>query len=304
MALAAAAEPASSAPPPPVAETPAVEAPHREVLQFAYSLMDHGDYYRAITELERYSFLEPGAPETWSANLAIGRAYELGGKASDAATWLQRMQGLTTTPQLRADLLVELAYARYLAGSSQVASDDLERFLGDAQSSGEASHDTRERARYLLGWTYLTSSRLPEAAETFRAIDLPYSKSLALDVLGGTELPHKSPVLAGALSAVVPGLGHVYLGQPFIGLAAFGWNALFGFATYDALHRKIWGVGSVLAGLELLWYGGAIFGAVSGAQKYNRDAELNFLDTMKSHYDPAPTSWPPGGGASATFDVH
>jgi tetratricopeptide (TPR) repeat protein len=272
------------------------EGKHEDVLAFAYSLMEQGDYYRAITEFKRFGFLEPQSPDTFPAYLSIGRAYELGGKPADAATWLQHLEPMAGTPQLHADLLVEVAFAHYLAGASPIAAEDLRMFLENPQQSGTASHETKERAYYLMGWAYLTSNEVDHAADAFSHLDLPYAHQLAEDAQAHAHLPSKSPVLAGVLSALLPGLGHVYLGQPAIGAAAFGWNALFGFATYDALHHKLWGVGAVLGGLELLWYGGAVFGAISGAFKYNRDAELNHLDELKHKYDPAPPSWPPSGG--------
>jgi hypothetical protein len=271
-----------------------------EALRFGTALMDAGDYYRAISEFKRVGYLQPGSPEAFACSLAIGRAYEKAGRAPGAAVWLEHLQYETTTPQLRADLLVEMAYARYLAGSAPTAVDDLARFLDDPQVSGSASRDTRQRARYLLGWAEVSSNLLPQAAETFRAVDLPYASALADRVLEGTRRPYRSKLLAGVLSAVVPGLGHVYVGQPLIGLAAFGWNGLFGFATWDAFDHRLWGVGAALGGLDLLWYGASLIGAISAAEEFNRSVESQFLDDLKSHYDVAPTSWPPSGGAAPT----
>jgi TM2 domain-containing membrane protein YozV len=106
------------------------------------------------------------------------------------------------------------------------------------------------------------------------------------------NLPHRSPWLAGAL-AIVPGAGHVYLGQPLIGLAALLWNGLFGFALYDAIHHQMVGLSLVLGVFESLWYFGNIFGAVSGAHKFNRDVELNALEQLRAAHDDRPEAWPP-----------
>jgi hypothetical protein len=281
-----------------VASEPSEDRASNEVLRFGYSLMEEGDYYRAITEFKRYAFLRPGSDEQFPAYLAIGRAYELGGKAGDAVVWLRHLQPYATTPQLRADLVVELAFARYLSGAAPLAADDLQGFVQNMALFGAASHDTQQRALYLLGWSQLVSNRPHEAAEAWRQVELPYAHQMAEDALAHEHLPRKSPVLAAVLSALVPGLGHVYLGQPLIGLAAFGWNALFIAATADAFYHRLYGLGAVTGGLELLWYGGALFGAVSGAQKYNRDAELNHLDELKHRYDAAP-AWPRASRAAS-----
>lgn len=271
----------------------AAAQPHADVLRFAEQLLQDGDHYRAIGEFKRFVFLAPAAPEAFHAQLAIGRAYELGGKPGDAAVWLKRLAPLAPSESLRADVLVELAYARYLAGSSLNAADDLDGLLRNPKLVAAAQAATLERARYLLAWAQLIGHRPAQAAATFRTVNLAWTPELANQAEKALDLPSKSAVLAGILNALLPGLGHVYLGQPFIGLAAFAWNALFIVATVDAFRNKQWGTGAVLGGLELLWYGGAIFGAISGAEKYNRDAELNHIDELKRRYDPAPLSWPP-----------
>lgn len=264
-----------------------------EVLPFAYALMSEGDYYRAIGELKRFVYLAPDAPEAFPAMLSIGRAYELGGKAADGASWIRRLQAVANTPQLRADMAVELGYAQYLAGDTGAAIEQLSDALHAPDLSRGLSSPQRARAQYLLGWAYLFHGQGEAAAQQFADVPLADARTLADAARGYANTPRKSPLLAGALSAVVPGLGHLYLGMPGIALAAFAWNALFIAATYDAFHHHLYGVGAVLTGLDLLWYGGAVFGAVSGAEKYNRDAQLNYLDDLRSRYDVAPLSWPP-----------
>ena len=98
---------------------------------------------------------------------------------------------------------------------------------------------------------------------------------------------------AAALFSIIPGGGHLYLGQPFIAAAALSWNGLFGYALYDSIARGQVGVAVVLGVFESLWYFGTLFGAVSGAHKYNRDAVLNALDELRSQFDDRPESWPP-----------
>jgi hypothetical protein len=273
----------------------AEELPPDPTLGFALHLLDRGDYYRAIGELERFRYQAPKSPEAFAAGMMIGRAYELGGKPLDAATWLEELRRQAPTPSLHAEAWVEQAYAHALGGplGAPQTLDDLNAFFADREVFGRASRDTRDRAQYLLGWSYLENGDAFAASRELRKVDLPWAGRLADAVDVRDRLPHKSPLLAGALSVVVPGLGHVYLGQPLIGVAALGWNGLFTAAAVDTAIHKLYGVTAVLGGLELLWYGGAILGAVSGAYKYNRDAELNHEEELKRVYDSAPSSWPP-----------
>jgi hypothetical protein len=41
-------------------------------------------------------------------------------------------------------------------------------------------------------------------------------------------------------------------------------------------------------------YSGTVFGAVSGAHKYNRDVRQEALGALRARYDDHPESWPPG----------
>jgi hypothetical protein len=167
---------------------------------------------------------------------------------------------------------------------------DLDRRLQQALSVIEplASRLNRgglgSEARYLAGCAHLRAGDLGEARLAFAGIwaahPLAERASVILRRLSdGERLPEKSTVAAGLLS-IVPGLGHVYLEQYSVGLTALAWNGLFGYAAFEAFRHRRWGVGALLAAMELLWYSGTIYGAVSGAERYNRDAVLNYLDEL------------------------
>ncbi|MHB1846469.1 MAG: hypothetical protein ACYCWW_16730 [Deltaproteobacteria bacterium] len=111
------------------------------------------------------------------------------------------------------------------------------------------------------------------------------AQALAAETDRANGLPHKSALLAGVLSALLPGAGYFYLGEPGTGLAALSWNGLFGVGIGDAAVHHLWGITAVLSVFEAMWYGGAIFGSVSGAHKYDRDAWQNYVDGLDAQYD-------------------
>ena len=88
-------------------------------------------------------------------------------------------------------------------------------------------------------------------------------------------LPSKSPLLAGALSAVVPGLGRVYLGRWQDGLVSFVLVGLAAVLSAQGFHDegshsvRGWIVGSAGA----LLYVGNVYGSAVGAVVQRRDAE-------------------------------
>jgi len=251
-----------------------------EVLRFADALLTDGDHYRAIGEYKRFLFLAPSRPEAPAVQFRIGLAYLRGGQPEAAQAHLESIIP-ALPPPLREQAELDRGYAAYLSKDHASARFLLSQWL--SAFDGSAPGPDRQRARYLLAWSNLSAGE---------PADFSGSPALALAVQRLDSLSHRSPWLAGVLS-IVPGGGHLYIGQPWIAASAFAWNGLFGYGLYDSIRTRQVGVALVLGLLEVLWYSGTIFGAVSGAQKFNRDARLNALDGLREHYDDRPESWPP-----------
>ena len=260
--------------------------PPPNALGFADHLLDTGDNYRAIGEYKRYLFDNPEGNLRDEAELKIGIAYLRGERYAEAALFFDLLAQKAADPARRALCLFGESDARYLEGEYGVAANGFSRLGADEAASAAV----RSRARYLAGWAALLSHDAAGAREAFQAAggDARFglkARQAFADVRDESALPHRSPALAGVLSAVVPGAGYLYLGQPGIAAAAFAWNGLFGVGVADAAIHHLWGVTAVLAVFEAMWYGGAIFGSVSGAHKYNRDAWLNYVDGLKASHD-------------------
>lgn len=221
--------------------------------------------------------------------MAIGLSYLRGGQAEAAALHYRDVADQLPEP-LRSDAHLQAAYARYVGGQPVIAYTDLNTWM--SRYGERASQPTRTRAAYLLAWTELELGQDTIALERFRSLHFPHQPDLVAQVQRFQHLPQKSPVLAGVLS-ILPGAGHVYIGQPMIGLTAFLWNGLFGYALYEAIVNRQIGLSIALGVFEFLWYSGSIFGAVSGAMKFNRDARRNALEDLRERYDDRPESWPP-----------
>jgi hypothetical protein len=88
-------------------------------------------------------------------------------------------------------------------------------------------------------------------------------------------LPKKSPLLAASLSAVLPGLGRVYIGRWQDGLVSFFLVGVAAALSAQGFHEN--GVGSVrgwiLGTTATLLYAGNIYGSAIGALVQRRDAE-------------------------------
>ena len=99
-------------------------------------------------------------------------------------------------------------------------------------------------------------------------------------------LPRKSPLLAAALSMVVPGLGRVYLGRWPDGLLSFLLVGTTATLAAQGFHEE--GQGSVrgwiLGGVAALLYAGNVYGSAVGAVVQRRDAEDALMQEVDRAY--------------------
>lgn len=100
-------------------------------------------------------------------------------------------------------------------------------------------------------------------------------------------LPRKSPVLAAALSMVVPGLGRVYIGRWPDGLMSFLLIGTTAFLAGQGFYAE--GEGSVrgwiLGSVAGLLYAGNVYGSAVGAVVQRRDAEATLMQEVDRAYE-------------------
>lgn len=246
---------------------------------FADTLFTAGDHYRAITEYKRALFIAPAAADAPQWSLRIGDALRLGAQYEAA--------GAAYDDTVR-------TYGTYVAGDAYLggaraflATDKHESALARARSAADWFRDRPERvrqARFLEGWSLVLANRDAEALPAFMAArgDDPLGLGAArlVDVFGQLQsLPHREPVLA-ALLGLIPGAGHLYVGDPGSALSALLWNGVFLVALWQAVVAKQWSIGAVLGIFEAMWYGGSVIGAMTGAHRFNRDARINALEDL------------------------
>ncbi len=97
------------------------------------------------------------------------------------------------------------------------------------------------------------------------------------------EIPSKSPVLAGAMSTILPGSGYAYSGEIKEGLAAFLVNGLLGWGIYSLFANNNTGSGILTSMVSLPFYLGNIVGSINSAQLYNnKHKEMYYSDFRSS----------------------
>ncbi len=100
-----------------------------------------------------------------------------------------------------------------------------------------------------------------------------------------SDPPYKSPVLAGILSTIVPGLGKVYTQNYSDGFFAALLTGLFGYIAYTDFKADHQVRGWIFTGVAALFYAGNIYGSAASAQIYNAKIRFDFESDLQSFLD-------------------
>ncbi|MDT8448035.1 MAG: outer membrane protein assembly factor BamD [bacterium] len=246
----------------------AAEGP-RQLFDFGQHLYSQGEYFRAITEFERLRFHFPTSAEAQRAQAMTARAYLAGGQPEQAATYLESL------------LKVDRPLADYLI------------------LFGLAKLDSQANAPYGM-----RAQRVEEAVLAFEAVAPEEPKAVYVQDFArewrdrDQEAPY-SPALAGSLSALLPGSGSFYLGRWREGAYAFLLTGLFAVASRESYQDGQAGLGALLGGFGLAFYGGNIYVALNSAHRLNDQYQSDQLMRLRRKH--AIFFIPPGAGAPSRF---
>lgn len=254
------------------------QEPPEHYLEFAGHLFEKGDYFRAVTEAERFLFLSPEDPRRAEADLLVARSHMGLGQYDRAAEAYERAAASDRRPEIAGIALAELG----LCLERIDPEDRAEKFYTDLTERP----DFKDLAWHRLGWLKLKAGLWEEAKAAFEKVapdhDLgPGSTILAGRAQDGEELDLRSPAIAGWLSAVCPGAGQIYTGRKTDAALAFSANAVLMYASFKALRGGNWTMLAVLGLAEVAVYGGAIYNAVNGAHIHNRAVRDKFLAELE-----------------------
>ncbi len=141
-----------------------------------------------------------------------------------------------------------------------------------------------DAARYQKAWTYFLKEDLINAKAGLNETHSERAKSLLSELDRWDGLPHRSPFLAGLMSAALPGLGQWYDGRFWDGAAALVVNGMFGYGLYRTWKNEYYPTFGILAFIASGFYGGNIFSAVSSAHKYNKNVKESEWMRLQKKY--------------------
>jgi tetratricopeptide (TPR) repeat protein len=246
-----------------------------------------GDYYRAITAYKEFLAESGGDARALRVHLKIAWIYYLSNKPKAAEAVLKT---IASEAEGRPEGWWSRLYLGHVAtrGEEPIKAramyDNVVKSCAAFVGPSAPADDPRsQECLALTTYARLGLARYHARAGDFDAAaselaQLPKAapqSTAASDVAAyvrALEIPRKSPTVAGLLS-IVPGLGHFYIEEYAVGIVAMIWNGAFIYATVDSILDGTYGQAAVLGLLELIWYAGTIFGAVAGAERFNRDAQ-------------------------------
>jgi len=286
-----------------LAETLVVDADRQ--FQFAEQLFAEEKYFRAIGEYERFIYFFPDDERIPQARYRIGLAYFNSEKYQEAITAFRELVDTDSgeplslkNPITRAYFRISEAYLKLNAPGQ--ASATLRNLVLLTESS-----EVEDEALYRTGWIFLEAGAWDRSAAFFEQISEENRQEYRLQTLSEEmrrvgDIPRKNPRLAGILS-IIPGAGYLYGERYRDALTAFLLNGGLMASAYFAFDNENPALGAVISFVELGFYTGQFYGAVSSVHKYNRDQTRRFIDYLKRNTQVGFSTGPQGDGLALSF---
>lgn len=251
---------------------------------FADHLYQEQDFYRALSEYQRFLFLFPTDSRVPEAELQIGRCYRREGKFQKAFRHLIRLHNRRAEEPAGRQALLEMVAIREEQGRYPEAIYWAKQFIERYPDCAEI-----DTVYVRLAWLQIDSGKYKEAITTLELLQpestqYPWARSLLQALEQRPKTGKKSPAVAGTLSAVLPGSGHLYAGRPGQAASAFLLNALFIAGAVVAFQNDSPVLGGILVFFELGWYQGGIRSAVQAAREENEKQERKYRRELKQSY--------------------
>ena len=232
-------------------------------LSLGRHLVKQGNYDAAITEYKRFLFFHPDDPRAGEIYHAIGLAYRAQNR------WAEAIDALRIATYYATDSVTKSEYQLALAVTLIATKDyDLAQLELIKVTLRNPPVQLHRRTLFLQAVAYIYQFRWEEARRVLR----DYTTDDSLDALfeAALNMPRKSIKVASVLSKILPGAGHVYIGDWRDGLNALLLNGALGFLTIDAVLDEHYTDAVLWAGIAFLrYYRGNTFRAETAAKQFN-----------------------------------
>lgn len=244
-------------------------------LKFANQLFIEKDYLRALEEYKEYLKVYDNDTVRFKyaeCLLRIERFEESG----------ENFKSLFFNSTLEEEAKLNFYRANFLLNLSN---NNLTHFREIAEKEIYQSEKFSKYINRLKFISYLfDKSPLPDSSMFFSAFDDSNYTFIKKFYLLKKYPPYKSKTTAGILSAFLPGLGKIYLGETGDGVTAFIATGLLTILSVNNFNNDHQFRGWLFAGLSALTYAGNIYGSVAAAKVYNAKVKSSFINEMNNYF--------------------
>ena len=255
--------------------------------QFAFAEFNfkNNEYAIAICEYKRFIYFFPNDKRIDQAMLRTGMSQLNIKNYTDAIDTFNNIINIAsdmpheiTDIQAKAYFMKSRCYAILNDKINAVAT------LGDLTQKTKNT-DVIDKANYYTGWLYIENRSWESAKRFFKKISPANREKYRIGFLTNEldkakTIKKKSPGLAGMLS-IIPGAGFLYCQRPYDALTSFLLNTAFILAAYESFDNGNSALGGVILFVEAGFFAGNIYGSISSAHKYNKNASLNFINHLR-----------------------
>ena len=241
-------------------------------LKVADAFMEESEFYRAITEYKKFLILFPESDKGDYAVLKIGLAYYHGEEYEASVRNLENLKEKYQESRY-------IPESMYFAGLGYWKLKKYENAKTSLDGISKTYPDSIHAPKALIASTMLDldQDHLDNSMQDMEKLIYAYpdhpasiqAKETIVLLDQYRNLPIKSEILAGVMSAIVPGSGYVYAEHYGDGITAFLINALAVAGTITAVGNENYAVAAIVGGIGLPFYFGNIYGSANAVKKWN-----------------------------------
>lgn len=254
------------------------------LLGFAQSLFQEGDYLNAVHEYQRYLFLYPNTAQADFVQLHIAAAYQNVGRLNAAIEAYQSLiQNYPQSPFVER-ARSNIAQCQLLSGDQTTSITSLRQFLSDYPESGLAP-----RAQFIVATIYMDRKDWTAAVQEWKQVRTTYSQTPFAEMSDqlirmaqqAESLPRRSPITAGLLSTFFPGLGQVYNGRYSAGVYSLLGVGTTAAGTAYYIDQERYEVAIPLGIIGLFFYINNVYDSLQSAKTFNQQHENQLRDALR-----------------------
>jgi len=247
---------------------------------FGLNLFEHKEYFRAISEFQRFIFFNPKNRLEQDAKFYIGVSYFQAYRYYDA---IESFEPLIKSKKYKIPAYFFMGDSAFYVQQYDRAYQYYHKIYENADSIM-----IQQKALFKTTWPLLFQHKFSDVLSVYdkidvnRNLDLPNMREVVGDL---KDFKGLSPWLAGTMSAVIPGAGQFYDKRPGDGFVAFLTVGLLTAGSYflwnDYNYKEIAVAVSIT---DIFFYLGNVYSAFSSAHKYNRLYLKKNIDMLKNNY--------------------